>query len=72
MNENSVSLPRPKLETKDTNKDRIYCQICLVGCVAKHWARLMLKMSDNVNFKAYVEKWENKNCKYNKVSGFVD
>ena len=32
----------------------------------------MLKMSDNVNFKAYVEKWENKNCKYNKVSGFVD
>ena len=73
MDKNSVSLPRPKFETKGTNKDRIHCQICLVGCVAKHQARRKLeKISDNVSFKAYAEKWKNKNPKYNKVFGLVD
>ena len=33
MDENSVSLPRPKFDIKGTNKDRIYCQIRLVGCL---------------------------------------
>ena len=54
-----------------TNKDRIYCQICLFGCVAKHHARSKLKL-DNVNFKASAKEWKNKNRKYTKVFGFVD
>ena len=33
---------------------------------------MLKKLSDNVNFKVYAEKWKYKNCKYNKVSGFVD
>ena len=54
MDENSVSLPRPKFDIKGTNKDRIYCQIRLVGCLAKHEARRSLeKNSDDINFKAY-------------------
>ena len=32
---------------------------------------MMGKISDNVNFKAYAEKWKNKNCKYNKAFGFA-
>ena len=56
MEENRGSLPRPKFETRGPNKNRI-CQICLVGCVAKHQAtRKMEKNSDNVNFKVYAEK----------------
>ena len=43
MDENSVSLPRQKSETKGTDKDRIYFQICLVGCVAKHQVKRKLK-----------------------------
>ena len=66
MVENSVSLPKPKFWTMGTDKDRIYCQTCLVGCVAKYQIRPKLeKHSCNVNFKAYAE-----NHKYNKV--FVD
>ena len=58
MEENRGSLPRPKFETRGPNKNRI-CQICLVGCVAKHQAtRKMEKNSDNVNFKVYAEKWK--------------
>ena len=41
----------------DTNKDGIYCQVCLVGCVEKHQHRRNLEnISENVNFKAYAEK----------------
>ena len=48
------------------DKDRIYCQTCLVGCVAKYQIRPKLeKHSGNVNFKAYAD-----NHKYNKV--FLD
>ena len=73
MDENSGSLPRPKFETKGTNKNRIYCQICLVCCVAKHQAtRKLEKNSGNVNLKTYAEKWRNNNHKCNKVFGFVD
>ena len=43
MDENSSSLRRPKFETKGTNKNRIYCQICLLGCVAKHQATSKLE-----------------------------
>ena len=71
MEENRGSLPRPKFETRGSNKNRI-CQIYLVGCVAKHQAtRKMEKNSDNLNFKVYVEKWKNNIRKYNKVFGFV-
>ena len=71
MEENRGSLPRPTFETRGPNKNRI-CQICLVGCVAKHQAtRKMEKNSDNVNFKVYAEKWKNNIRKYNKVFGFV-
>ena len=38
MDENTVSLPKPKFDIKGTNKDRIYCQVCLVDCVAKYQA----------------------------------
>ena len=66
MVENSVSLPKPKFWTMGTDKDRIYCQTCLVGCVAKYQIRPKLeKHSGNVNFKAYAD-----NHKYNKV--FLD
>ena len=40
MDENSVSLLRSNFDIKGTKKDRIYCQICLIGWVAKHQARL--------------------------------
>ena len=49
MDENCGSLLRPKFETKDANKNRIYHQICLVGCVAKHQpTRKLEKISDIV------------------------
>ena len=49
MDENWGSLLRPKFETKDANKNRIYHQICLVGCVAKHQpTRKLEKISDIV------------------------
>ena len=43
MDENSSSLPRPKCETNGTTKNRIYCRICLVGCVAKYQATSKLE-----------------------------
>ena len=73
LDANSVSLPRQKFETKGTTKDRIYCQICLVVFVAKNQAKRKLeKISGDVNFKEYAEKWKNKAWKYNKVFSLVD
>ena len=72
LDANSVSLPRQKFETKGTTKDRIYCQICLVGCVAKHQAKCKLENSSSVIFKVYAEKWKNKAWKCNKVFSLVD
>ena len=73
MDGNSVSLPRQKFETKGTTKDRIYCQICLVVFVAKNQAKRKLeKISGDVNFKEYAEKWKNKAWKCNKVFSLVD
>ena len=86
MDENSFSLPRPNFETtaankyivryaqvKQQNKDRTYCQISLVGGVAKRQARRKLeKIPHNVNINVYAKKWKNKNHKYCKVFGFVD
>ena len=63
MDENCVFLSKTKFKSKVANKDRMYCQIYLVGCVAKHQARREL---DNVNFKVYVEEWKNNNYKYKK------
>ena len=74
MYEISFLLPRLlKCETKFGNKDRIYCHVCVVGCVAKYQARRKLeKISDNANFKVYAAKKKNKNHEYNKVFGFLD
>lgn len=42
-------------------------------CVAKHQARRNLeKIYNVVNSREYVEKWKDRNYKYNKVFGFVD
>ena len=71
--ENNLSSRKPKFRKKVAKKDRIYCQICLVGFEAKHQARRWLqKNSEIVDFKVYTETMKNKNHKYDKAFSFVD
>ena len=45
------------------NKERIYFEICLSSCVAKHQAKRKLEKNYIVNFKVYAGKWKNVNNK---------
>ena len=67
------SLPTSKFETRNLGKDRLYCQICFVGCFKKHKGQSKFrKTTDLAGFKFDSEKWKRVDHKYNKVFGFVD
>lgn len=85
IDENSVSLPRPKFGTKVANMLRMYRHAKNVlsnilsdipsytKCVAKRQVRRKLeKISDIVNSREYVEKQKNRNYEYNTVFHFID
>ena len=62
-----------QIDEKSFSSARIYCQICLVGCEAKHQARSKLEKNSEIsNSRMYVEKLKNKKHKCNKAFGFVD
>ena len=62
-----------QIDEKSLSSARIYCQICLVGCEAKHQARRKLEKNSEIsNSRVYVEKLKSKNHKYDKAFDFVD
>ena len=60
----NTSLPKPKFESRAIEKDRLYCQICVVDCLKKHKGRIKLeKITDLASFKFYSEKWKSVDLK---------